>query len=390
MRRIVGFWLLIPVFATGCVSHQRAQNPFPGVFRVAVVPFNNKTAGDEGLSTLDFTRIFASELQKIPTYEVVPMQEVLEVLGPNHPIETNQPELAYALARALHAQAIIVGDITEYKCYYPLRVGLHCEMYAMVTGQPQAVVENPPWERQQLDREDLPAWLKKLCGVLYGRPKHGHHCKSCAGQGHFFFKKHRGKCPDCGNSEPSDVPDAPAAPTAAAPNRDIADRDVVLASATEAAPATQPAPGGRPLRSVQAGGANPIYPIPGGEPVPPAGTITPKPLRRVPWHSGQALDYSVTVVDLDRPRPIIEPWVIRHSRTFDANNLGFVRKIRQYYFFKHDLRGGDWAGYVLRTDDFNRFVCDRMIYEMLEAAGGKWMTLKGLTFPHPWEPWPWR
>lgn len=397
--------VLMAAALSGCVSHERAQNPLPGVFRVAVMPFNNKTAGDIGLDTIDFTKIFASELQKIPTFEVVPVQEVLEVLGPDRPIETNQPELAYALGRALHAQAVIVGDVTEYKPYYPLRVGLHVEMYAMVTGEPEAVIQGPPRSPTE-GLERFPGPLRALLAPFVAHRK-GSHCGHCAGKGHSYFRHWGGKCPHCGSTEPevsspskgsgpaSAQPSAPGQPPAVpSPNPDAPSK-IQKVSATEWTLSQLP-PGGisadeLPPPPIGEGptGALPAesYPLSPTD-MPQGGPTEPYPLP--PWHSGMAMDYTVRVQDLARPRPVVEPWVIRHSRTFDANNLGLARKVRQYYFFKRDLRGGDWEGFVTRTDDFNRFVCDRMIYEMLEAAGGKWMVLKGLSFPHPWEPWPWR
>lgn len=409
--------LAVVLGMTGCVSHERAQNPLPGVIRIAVIPFNDKTAGDEGLDEIYVTKLFAAELQKVPSYEVVPVQEVLEVLGPNNPFPTNQPELAYAMARALHAQAIIVGDITEYKPYYPLRLGLHCEMYAMVTGEPQAVVESPRSERQPLEPDEIPAPLRPFLAPFLGKDKHkGHHCKHC---GH-SMKKHAHepgeKCPQCGKdpgplkpqpspqqkpnggSKPGPNPNGDpksAPPSMGAPPEEPTSPVVRTAyQVREFTPSTAPPEGvqadaipGRPNSARGQGAASrgdgpseeldeiARYRAAGGDPS---------------WGGGQAMDYSISVVDQRRPIAVVEPWVIRHSRMFDANNLGFARKIKQYYFFKRDLRGGDWDGYVNRVDDFVRFCSDRMIYEMLEAAGGRWKTLKGFVFPHPWDPWPWR
>jgi hypothetical protein len=104
--------------------------------------------------------------------------------------------------------------------------------------------------------------------------------------------------------------------------------------------------------------------------------------------SGQIPDYQVAVRQAVDPIPIVEPWVIRHSRVFDSTNLGLSRKLKDYYFFNDDLRGGHWQGYVLRNEDFIRFSCNQMIYEMLDAAGGDWFTLRGVRLPSPWYPWP--
>jgi hypothetical protein len=360
----------------GCVSHPRAQNPLPGVFRVAVIPFNDKTGGAEGLDTLEFTKIFAVELQQVPSFEVVPVQEVVDLLN-QQKIDTNQPELAYALARALHVQAIVVGDITEYQCYYPLRVGLHCEMYCMVTGQPQALVQDMPQEGAGgINLDNVPSYLRPVLAPFAGKHlkdpskgKHGCHdgqCADCKAKGSACGKAGCKNAPAAGDKANAGAA-GPGRPNGTAP------------------PAASYTPSGMPRGGVAAGPPLPPPP-PGAANIPDPGPAGPNGAVM----NGRPQDMSAAIVNAPRPMPIVEPWVIRHSRVFDANNLGFVRKIRQYYFFEEDLRGGDWQGFVERTDDFNRFICDRMIYEMLEAAGGKWETLRGFSFPHPWEPWPWR
>jgi hypothetical protein len=303
----IGFLLVLICTGVGCAHHQRVQNPLPGVFRVAVAPFGDKSNGAEGVDTTQVTKLFISELQKVPTYEVVPLQEVVDVLGDRR-IETNQPNLAYALARAVHAQAVIVGDVTEYNAYYPPVLGLHCEMYAMVTGEPAAEVvaapvdPGPLWQNVPL----LGRWIN-----LNG--------------------KHGGP-PGCDKGACGDKPNA--------------------GKANNASPKDD---------KIQQTAFHPTDPQGPGP-----------------------------VVPTEAPTPVIEPWVIRHSRIFDGSNSGLVRKLQDYYFFQNDLRGGEWVGYVERVDDFIRFSCNRMIYEMLEAAGGRWTPLVGIEFPMPWEPWPWR
>lgn len=282
--------LILLCVCLGCAHHPRVQNPFPGVFRVAVVPFGDKTTGDDGVDPMHITDLFVNELQKVPTFEVVPIQEVIDVLG-SEKIETNQPALAYALARAVHAQAVIVGDVTEYNAYYPPVLGLHCEMYAMVTGQPEMIVEPDGSSRSGVG---IPFgnWLQKLLDKGKG-------CDTCA-------DKSAGKGP------------------------------------------------------------------------------TDQQIKQVQYEQ-PARPGPVQVAT-----PVVEPWVIRHSRVFDGSNAGFVRKLQDYFFFRKDERGGEWVGYLDRVEDFHRFSCNRMIYEMLEASGGKWTPLVGIEFPMPWEPWPWR
>lgn len=397
-----GIALICLFLASGCALHPRAQNPLPGVFRVAVVPFGDKTGGSEGLDTYHMTELFASELQRIPTYEVVPVEEVREVLG-HQCVETNQPELAFALARALHAQAIIVGDVFEYDPYYPPRVGLHCQMYAMVTGEPELVVMNYASPREQVP-DSIPPFLRTLLAPLYAHKKKDKHChdkkKKCAVAG---VKDATGANPKEATTRAPEKPvdqldngvkltpiDDKGAPPKAASDSGGGDgiRQASYAP-DEELKAEDYSPGRLPAAGIDAGDANAEVPAV-------AIGVEDERIERqrianqIALQAGQVPDYRFSAIRLENPQPIIEPWVIRHSRVFLGENLGLARKLNHYHFFNKDERGGDWFAYTDRMDDFNRFCCNQMIYEMLVAAGGKWETLKGVYIPKPWEPWPWR
>lgn len=376
----------------GCAFYPRAQNPLPGVYRVAVVDFVDKTNGAEGVDTAVITEIFASELQKIPTYEVVPVQEVREILGPVR-IDTNQPQIAFEIARAVHAQAIIVGAVTEYNAYYPPRVGLHCEMYAMVTGQPEAIVQSPPAEMER------PGGFAGVAGIFAhgphskgnGEPKHSH---GKCGKG--WWKR---RC-ETNIQAPLDVQGVIDAPE----ESPIPIEPIRFQTAMDYSPSNLPPEGVVAARErvadgqkSSAGGAKhaPASKDPFGDDedwgpsVRPAGLADEERAASAEdFLTGHVSDYRISVVPASDPVPIVEPWVIRHSRVFDSTNHGLTRKLKDYYYFTDDLRGGNWQGYVLRNDDFTRFACNQMIYEMLAAAGGDWMTLFGVRYAKPWEPWP--
>lgn len=405
----IGWAAFLSATMVGCASYPRAQNPLPGVFRVAVVDFVDKTNGAPGLDRQKVTEIFASELQKVPTYEVVPVQEVREVLGPAM-LDTNQPQLAFELARAVHAQAIIVGSINEYNANYPPRLALHCEMYAMVTGQPEAVVVSPPPQLEP-NRRPVADLLSPLgvvavpfdrAGQRIEKIKHKHGCGHCAGCRAGFGCQHHGfGWPWCGwkrgcTTIDEETPTSPGSETSGkdevpVPNEppETARRDERLRRVS----AEEPVP---PEGSVAApDAASAAYA--GGESFPPDDTailsssgrvIEPAEATAQQFLSGQVPAYQVSIRPAVDPIPVVEPWVIRHSRVFDSTNIGLTRKLRDYYFFNDDLRGGNWQGYVFRNDDFIRFSSNQMIYEMLEAAGGSWLTLRGVRLPKPWLPWP--
>lgn len=441
-RLLLTGFAFIAVCLTGCANYPRAQNPLPGVYRIAVVDFVDKTNGSAGLDTRKVTEIFASELQKVPTFEVVPVQEVREVLGPQT-IDTNQPQLAFELARAVHAQAIIIGSVNEYNAYYPPRVGLHCEMYAMITGQPEAIVQSPPPVLDE-NRNPLEGVVAPVAALVdpfqpgnggngHGHGRHKLGCGKCAGcragkacqshahGGRFFWKRHRFETeitdPSATSddrasqeSDPGKKPrDSHSADEVPVPQeaRRHRDRGIRQVSAEEFTPSDMPAEGvtapanDLSVEPPSSGGAG----YPSG--LPRTQTeyeemLSEEPVMRGPGHrvvepatgtaeeymSRQIPDYQVSVRAPIDPIPVVEPWVIRHSRVFDGTNLGLVRKLKDYYFFKRDIRGGEWQGYVMRNDDFTRFACNQMIYEMLEAAGGDWITLRGIRLPDPYYPWP--
>jgi hypothetical protein len=343
----------------GCAHHPRVQNPFPGVFRIAVAPLNDKSGGAGGLDTEQLTRLFASELQKVPTFEVVPVTEVQQVLG-SSVVETNQPYLAFALARAVHAQAVIVGDVVEYSSYYPPRLGLHCELYAMVVGEPEVVTQTI--EPELLDDRDLPPGsrpgravplINRILGCEHGRRPE--RCEACG------RRRRRARSDQHADENSS--------------NR-------IRAVSLQAYTPSEIPPGG--VRS--ADGINE--------------STTPDmerdarrerlPATEADLRAGRVSAHQIAVRTLETPEPVVEPWVVRHTRIFDGTNAGLVTKLRGYHFFTVDARGGDWQGYLQRSEDFQRFACNRMIFEMLDAAGGRWTALRGLKIPKPWEPWPWR
>lgn len=481
MGRCSRVLLLLLLVATGCTKLERAQNPLPGVFRVAVLPFNNKTSGAAGVDPYLMTQLFASELQRVPTFEVVPPQEVLEVIGPVS-VPTNQPELAYAIARALHAQAVIVGDITEYEAYYPPRLGLHCEMYAMVMGQPQAVVRTMPPERVGPLMALAPVAKGLHEGIKNSQgngapslcpPAHpvqpDPNCADCEKSPHPPCVRGGANCPGCDACQQRSGADCGCANGVCPPNangqcatcnsgdgtptlrtghnrpRDLA----YLRAQAEANGCDCNSPGGVNGATKQGGvgGANrqsgsagekqdlsaaskekritgdgtsrqsgnrtgigstanaDSSKAPGkrgddslqstsvqsdGLDSAPTSEVLRVDGSAIAVRNGTIPDYQLTVHEFPYAVPIVEPWVIRHSRVFDGSNKGLATKLQSYYFFHDDLRGGQWVGYTQRMEDFNRFACNRMVYEMLKAAGGQWTTLRGIEIPQPWNPWPWQ
>lgn len=66
----------------------------------------------------------------------------------------------------------------------------------------------------------------------------------------------------------------------------------------------------------------------------------------------------------------VEP-LMGYSRFFDGADGDLVAELRDYVELNGDLRSGGWEAYLQRSDDFIRFVCHRMIEEMLTLHGGE-------------------
>lgn len=269
--------LLVATPLCGCASHPRAKNPYPEIYRIVVVPFSDHSASADGVPTEQITQLFGSELQKTPTFEVLPHALVRErTLGDG--VAIDNPRHAVEIAREFRADAVVIGEVTEYDAYYPPRLGLRVAMYLL--GPQDFASEN----------------------ALY-----------------------------------------------------LSESDAGAVKGTEFT----------------------------GERDPPTPLI-----QKIPWLAPLATcQNSQETGGGIRP---FDPFVVRYSRVFDGANSGFVKRLRNYYFFRDDLRGGATQGYLDRTEDFHRFACNRMIYEMLQATGGHWDKLRGLHCPKPWDPWPWR
>jgi hypothetical protein len=110
--------LFAALLAPGCVMVQLGvTNPIPGLSTVAVAPFLNLSA-EKAVDGRRFALTYASELQKVPGFEVLPVG-VTEVAMVDAKIDLNDVDEVLKLAKILRVDAIVVGAVTEYSPYYP-------------------------------------------------------------------------------------------------------------------------------------------------------------------------------------------------------------------------------------------------------------------------------
>src|SRR5262245_699509 len=124
--------------APGCmliadkVYEPRFHNPFPQLSRVAVLPFYNQST-DPTVNQTEFALAYASELQNIPGFEVMPVGVVEQTLAA-HRVKIDGATDFQALARKLNVDAVVVGSVTDFNEYYPPRLGLAVSWYAANPG----------------------------------------------------------------------------------------------------------------------------------------------------------------------------------------------------------------------------------------------------------------
>ena len=130
----MGAALLLPgcALVPDVTQKPRFHNPFPQLYRVAILPFYNQSREP----TLDGDSVaiaYYNELQAIPGFEVMPVgvaRRHLEAIG-------REPQSGadfQRLARSMGVDAVIVGAVTEYSPYYPPRMAMSVDWYAANPG----------------------------------------------------------------------------------------------------------------------------------------------------------------------------------------------------------------------------------------------------------------
>ena len=145
-------------------------NPIPGLSTVAVTPFLNLSA-ERAVDGRRFALAYASELQKVPGFEVLPVG-VTETAMIDEKIDLNDVDDVLRLAKVLRVDAIVVGAVTEYTPYYPPRIGLQIDWYSPrawafypgIQTEPAARTQLQEWDKQRLqDWRDYHKQLDEQC-----------------------------------------------------------------------------------------------------------------------------------------------------------------------------------------------------------------------------------
>src|SRR6476659_7853465 len=142
------------------VVEPQFHNPFPQIYKVAVLPFFNQSAEP----TVDGEAVamaYYNELQAIPGFEVMPVGVSKQMLAASINMMGREPrggEEFQRLARQMGVDAVLVGSVTEYSPYYPPRMGLSVDWYAANPSfHPIPAGYGLPWGRAE--EEYIPSTL---------------------------------------------------------------------------------------------------------------------------------------------------------------------------------------------------------------------------------------
>jgi hypothetical protein len=287
------------------------HNPFPQIYRVAVLPFFNQSAEPTVDGDAVATAYF-NELQTIPGFEVMPVGVARQMLAASIAANGREPRGGadfQNLARQMGLDAVLVGSITEYSPYYPPRLGLAVDWYAA----------NPSFH-------PIPPGY----GLPFGRAEEEFIPSTLVQEAEFALAREQLK---------TQTPELAEEP--------VVDRKVAPASGAKAAqqPAKIPVPlaGDLPLATAPE--------LPADWPDP-RGFIPPPPSSQRP-----------------PPRPQHAP-LMSHTRIYHGQDAKFTERLATYYYLRDDARFGGWPAYLERPGDFIRFCCYLHVTETLAARGG--------------------
>jgi len=140
---VIAAALGLPTVLAGCngqlAEPATVQAPYPRLQAWGVAPFLNES----GVSIVDTPRIadgFVAEVQQIAGIDTIPVNRVIAAMR-----ETGIPEVvthgdALTIMNLLQLDGLVVGTITAYDPYRPLRFGMAVQLY---TRQPLETEVNP-------------------------------------------------------------------------------------------------------------------------------------------------------------------------------------------------------------------------------------------------------
>jgi hypothetical protein len=331
--------LLVPamlcIATSGCalwpdrIVEPQYHNPFPQIYRVAVLPFFNQSAEP----TVDGDAVaiaYYNELQNIPGFEVMPVGVARQMLQASIAATGHEPRTGaefQQLARLMGVDAVLVGSITEYSPYYPPRMGLAVDWYAA----------NPSFH-------PIPPGY----GLPFGRAEEEFIPSTLVQEAEFALAREQLK------TQTPAQPDELASGGKIAPAKHTATSKKQGETPLPVPPADESSgPQSDASAASKAGDASlaAAAPLPADWPDP-RGFVPPPPAAERP-----------------QPRPQTSP-IMTHTRIYHGQDAKFTERLATYYYLRDDARFGGWPAYLERPGDFVRFCCYLHVTETLAARGG--------------------
>ncbi|MDR2169945.1 MAG: hypothetical protein LBP59_07380 [Planctomycetaceae bacterium] len=121
------------------------HNPYPQLTNIAVIPFFNQS-GNPKLNGRDFAKHYANELQAIPCFKVIANETVEKMMIKHELYKFECADDIRYLGQLLGVDAVVIGKIHDFNGYYPPRLKLETEWYAVNPYlHPIPIGHGEPW-----------------------------------------------------------------------------------------------------------------------------------------------------------------------------------------------------------------------------------------------------
>jgi hypothetical protein len=310
------------------------HNPFPQIYRVAVLPFFNQSA-DPTVDGDAIATAYYNELQTIPGFEVMPVGVAKQMLAASIAATGTEPRGGadfQRLARMMNVDAVLVGSITEYSPYYPPRIGLAVDWYAA----------NPSFH-------PIPPGY----GLPFGRAEEEFIPSTLVQAAEFALAREQLK---------TQTPDVPPQPQA------VIDGKVAPASYVGQTSTSAKAQPGMPPNQEPTSGRQESLPHDAAGKAGEA-LLAAAPALPADWPDPRGFIPPPPCPERPAPRPQHAP-LMTHTRIYHGQDAKFTERLATYYYLRDDARFGGWQAYLERPSDFIRFCCYLHVTETLAARGG--------------------
>lgn len=106
-------------------NNQGSSNPFANIRKVAIVPFFSMSPD---VDAREFSRMFTGLVENLPNWEAI-YPDLVQMTAMNEGLPLRTPYDALRVGRLLGVDAVIIGEIRNFKAYYPPSITLKVAIY---------------------------------------------------------------------------------------------------------------------------------------------------------------------------------------------------------------------------------------------------------------------